>query len=225
MPAYRITLTLLFLKFFLQSKDNLFLSTIIQFSRIRVYAQVSVWVCAWDCPGMQMYMVQPWLQRVVIDRFCYLRIYPEYIFPVLHILNSLVLTVKTANNSHGDYKNTASRVGCKSHENTLLIMLMWEEQTEAGCVGNPPACARTYTHPNTDLNAHIWKYQYIFFRHPTLYRKTKKDTHYNNYPTLYSVRKEPKSAIQKLSLTFFLIYTLCFLTMTMMASLFFFFIP
>lgn len=59
MPAYNITLTLLFLKFFLQSKDNLFLSTIIQFSRIRVYAQVSVWVCAWDCPGMQMYIVQP----------------------------------------------------------------------------------------------------------------------------------------------------------------------
>lgn len=51
-------------------------------------------------------------------------IYPEYIFPVLYILNSLVLTVKMVNNSHGDYKNTASRVECKLHENTLLIMLM-----------------------------------------------------------------------------------------------------
>lgn len=97
-----------------------------------------------------------------------------YIFPVLYILNSLVLTVKMVNNSHGDYKNTASRVEWKLHENTLLIMLMWEEKNEAGCVGTPPACARTYTHPNTDLNAHIWKYQYIFFRHPTLYIKTKR---------------------------------------------------
>lgn len=38
--------------------------------------------------------------------------------------------------------------------------------------------------------------------------KKKKDTHYNNYPTLHSVSKEPKSAIQKLSLTFCILYPL-----------------
>lgn len=147
--------------------------------------------------------------------FYYLCIFPEYIFPVLYILNSLVLTVKMANNSHGDYKNTASRVECKLHENTLLIMLMWKEKTEAGCVGISPACARTYTHPNTDLNAHIWKYQYIFFRHPTLYRKTKKIPITIITPLFIQLPKSQK-VLFKNCLWLLVIYTLCFSTMTMM---------
>lgn len=52
---------------------------------------------------------------------------------------------------------------------------------------------------------HIYGNTSIYFSDIQLYteRQKKKDTHYNNYPTLHSVSKEPKSAIQKLSLTFF----------------------
>lgn len=147
---------------------------------------------------------------------CYLYIYPEYKFPVLYILNSLVLTVKMENNSHGDYKNTASRVECKLHENTLLTLLMLEEKTRGLVVfGTPPACARTYTHPNADLNAHIWKYQYIFFRHPTLYRKTKKIPIIIITPLFIQLAKSQK-VLFKNCLWLFVIYTLCFSTMTMM---------
>lgn len=46
MPAYEITLTSLILKFLLQSKDSLFLSTIIQCTRIHVC------VCTYVCVGV-----------------------------------------------------------------------------------------------------------------------------------------------------------------------------
>lgn len=48
---------------------------------------------------------------------------------------------------------------------------------------------------------------YIFVTHPTVYREMK-DTHNNNYPTLHWGSKEPKSAIQKMSLTFSKLYIL-----------------
>lgn len=48
---------------------------------------------------------------------------------------------------------------------------------------------------------------YIFVTHPTVYREIK-DTHNNNYPTLHWGSKEPKSAIQKMSLTFSKLYIL-----------------
>lgn len=63
MPAYEITLTLLILKFLLQSKDSLFLSTIIQCTRIHVcvctYVCVGVYTRACDCTCMQMDTLQP----------------------------------------------------------------------------------------------------------------------------------------------------------------------
>lgn len=88
-------------------------------------------------------------------------------------------------------------------------------------------CAKTYTHPNADLNAQIWKYQYIYFvTHPTVYREIK-DTHNNNYPTLYWGSKEPKSAIQKMSLTFSKLYILYLLQQQQQqwCDSFFLFIP
>lgn len=63
MPAYEITLTSLILKFLLQSKDSLFLSTIIQCTRIHVcvctYVCVGVCTRACDCTCMQMDTLQP----------------------------------------------------------------------------------------------------------------------------------------------------------------------
>lgn len=142
--------------------------------------------------------------------FDYLCIYPEYIFPVLYILNSLVLTVKMANNSHGDYKNTASRVECKLHENTLLIMLMWEEKNRGWlCWDTTRMCQNIHTPKHRFKCTYMEIPVYIFQTSNFIQKdKKKKDTHYNNYPTLHSVSKEPKSAIQKLSLTFCILYPL-----------------
>lgn len=64
-------------------------------------------------------------------------------------------------------------------------------------------CQNIHTHPNTDLNAHIWKYQYIyFFTHPTVYREIKEIPIIITTPTLYQGSKEPKSAIRKIVFDF-----------------------
>lgn len=139
---------------------------------------------------------------------CYLCIYPEYKFPVLYILNSLVLTVKTANNSHGDYKNTASRVECKLHENTLLTLLMREEKTEAGCVRDTTCMCQNIHTPKHRFKCTYMEIPVYIFQTSIFIQKDKKRYPYNNYPTLHSVSKEPKSAIQKLSLTFCNLYPL-----------------
>lgn len=49
MPAYEITLILLILKFLLQSKDSLFLSTIIQCTRIHVCMHIYLRGCVHTC--------------------------------------------------------------------------------------------------------------------------------------------------------------------------------
>lgn len=73
------------------------------------------------------------------------------------------------------------------------------KEREVGRDNTLPACAKTYTqHPNTDLNAHIWKYRYIylFFTHPTVYREIIEiPIIIITTPTLHSKSKEPKSAI------------------------------
>lgn len=49
---------------------------------------------------------------------------------------------------------------------------------------------------------------YIFFTHPTVYIEIKEIPRIMTTPTLYQESKEPKSAIQKLSLTFSKLYSL-----------------
>lgn len=55
MPAYEITLTSLILKFLLQSKDSLFLSTIIQCTRIHVCVCTYVCGCVHACMRLHMH--------------------------------------------------------------------------------------------------------------------------------------------------------------------------
>lgn len=77
------------------------------------------------------------------------------------------------------------------------------------CLHTTCMCQNIHTHPYTDLNAHIRKYRYIyFFTHPTVYREIKEILMIITTPTLHQGSKEPKSAIQKLSLTFSKLYSL-----------------
>ena len=82
MPAYEITLASLILKFLLQSKDSLFLSTIIQCTRIRVcvctYVCVGVCTRACDCTCMQMDSPNPkemWIDSLLLPVCVYIYIY------------------------------------------------------------------------------------------------------------------------------------------------------
>lgn len=70
----------------------------------------------------------------------------------------------------------------------------------------------THTHPNTDLNAHIWKYQYIyFFQTSNCIQRNRRDTHNNNYPLLFTEEaKSQKVLFKKSSLTFSKLYPLSF---------------
>lgn len=122
MPAYEITLTSLILKFLLQSKDSLFLSTIIQCTRIHVcvctYICVGVCARACDCTCMQMdtfTALTPKRCELMVFITCvhlYV-IYPEYIFHIYHESTGFDNSQNGGQNSHGDYKNTVSKVECR----------------------------------------------------------------------------------------------------------------